>query len=387
MKQFVRGQKSSLKDFTVATELTVRINVAAKMSNMVFDISCFGLDAADKLSDDRYFIFFNQKSSPCGSLVALGGQGAGQENFQVNLDKVPSSIRKLVFTATVDGAETMSQISRGQLQILDKNAEVANFEFSGSDFKDEKAIIIGEIYLKDIWRFAAVGQGFNGGLSALLKHFGGEEIAEEPVKNITPETPKPPTTVNLSKSGDSHKVSLAKDSKELLVHVNLNWDAKSSGGFFSKAPEKPDLDLGCMYQLTTGEIGVIQPVGGNFGSKTANPFIFLDKDDRSGTASDGENMYLYKPSTLKRVMFFALIYQGANDFRSVNGRMFFKIGNGDTVTLELNNPGNNTRFCAAALITNENQQIAISKEERYFAGHQQADAFYGFGFTWKAGSK
>lgn len=387
MKQFVRGQKSSLKDITASTELTVRVSVAAKMSGMVFDISCFGVDAADKLSDDRYFIFFNQKVSPCGSLAALGGQGAGQENFQVNLDKIPSLIRKLVFTVTVDGAETMSQISQGQLRILDKNAEVAGFEFSGSDFKDEKAIIIGEIYLKDIWRFAAVGQGFNGGLSALLKHFGGEEIVEEPSPNIKPDIPKPPTTVNLNKSGDSHKVNLAKDSQELLVHVNLNWDAKSGGGFFGKGVEKPDLDLGCMYQTADGEIGVIQPLGGNFGSKTAKPFIFLDKDDRSGAASDGENMYLYKPSTLKRVMFFALIYQGANDFRSVSGRMFFKIGNGDLVTLELNNPSSNTRLCAAALITNQNQQIAISKEERYFAGHQQADAFYGFGFTWKAGSK
>lgn len=387
MKQFVRGQKSSLKDINAPSELTIRISVAAKMAGMIFDISCFGLDAANQLSDDRYFIFFNQKVSPCGSLAALGGQGAGQENFQINLDKLPSSIRKLVFTATVDGAETMSQISRGQLQIVDRNTEVAVFEFSGSDFKDERAIIIGEIYLKDIWRFAAVGQGFNGGLSALLKHFGGEETVEESTQNSNAETSKRATTVKLEKSGDSHKVNLAKNSQELLVHVNLNWDAKSGGGFFSKLTGKPDLDLGCMYQLANGEIGVIQPLGGNFGSKTTKPFILLDKDDRSGAASDGENMYLYQPSTLKRVMFFALLYQGATDFRSVSGRMFFKIGNGDLVTLDLNNPSSNTRLCAAAMITNENRQIAISKEERYFAGHQQADAFYGFGFNWKAVSK
>lgn len=376
-----------MKDITSSDNLTVRVSVATNTPGMEFDLSCFGLDTDNKLSDDRYFIFFNQKTSPCGSLIALGGQGTGQENFQVNLDKLPNSIRKLVFTVTVDGAETMSQISRGQLQILDNNAEVANFEFSGNDFKDEKAIVIGEIYFKDVWRFAAVGQGFNGGLSALLKHFGGEEIEEKPAQTGKPEISKTPTTINLEKSGDSHKVNLSKDSQDLSVHVNLNWDAKSSGGFFGKSAGKPDLDLGCMYQLADGNIGVIQPLGGNFGSKTALPFIYLDKDDRSGTAADGENMYLYKPATLKRVMFFAFIYEGATDFRSVSGRMFFKIGNGDTVTLELNNPGSNTRLCAAAMITNENGQISISKEERYFPGHKQADDFYGFGFNWQAGSK
>jgi tellurite resistance protein TerA len=239
--------------------------------------------------------------------------------------------------------------------------------------------------LKDVWRFAAVGQGFNGGLSALLKHFGGEDIKEQDPQPAS-YTPKPPVTVKLNKTGDTHKVNLAKGSQELIVHVNLNWNARSSG-FFSQALGKPDLDLGCMYQTLDGEIGVIQPLGGNFGSKTASPYIFLDKDDRSGSAADGENMYLYKPSTLRRVMFFALIYQGATDFRSVSGRMFFKIGNGDTVTLELNNPSSNTRLCAAALITNDNRQISISKEEKYFPGHQQADKFYGFGFIWTAGSK
>jgi hypothetical protein len=47
---------------------------------------------------------------------------------------------------------------------------------SGADFASEKAVIPGELDRKDgHWRFGAVGQGFDGGLSALLKHFGGVE--------------------------------------------------------------------------------------------------------------------------------------------------------------------------------------------------------------------
>ncbi len=56
---------------------------------------------------------------------------------------------------------------------------MARFPFSGSDFGEERTIIAGEIYREGGWRFAAVGRGFDGGLGALLEHFGGEE-AEEP---------------------------------------------------------------------------------------------------------------------------------------------------------------------------------------------------------------
>jgi tellurite resistance protein TerA len=200
--------------------------------------------------------------------------------------------------------------------------------------------------------------------------------------------------ITLKKSGDSHKIDLSKagKSKQLMVHVNLNWNQQSNQntGFFSKllgANSSPDLDLGCMYETVDGAKGVIQPLGGNFGAKNSPPYIFLDKDDRTGAASDGENMFIYRPDTIKRVMFFALIYQGAPDFRSVGGRMFFKISNGEEIYLELNNPDVNKPFCAAAMVSNLGDQVAILKEEKYFSGHQEADKNYHFGFNWVAGSK
>ncbi len=200
--------------------------------------------------------------------------------------------------------------------------------------------------------------------------------------------------ITLQKSGDSHKIDLSKtgSSKQLTVHVNLNWNQQSNQnpGFFTKllgGNSAPDLDLGCMYETVDGVKGVIQPLGGKFGSKNSSPYIFLDKDDRTGTATDGENMTIYKPQTIKRVMFFALIYQGASDFSSVGGQMFFKISNGEEVYLELNNPDSNRTFCAAAMVNNLGSQITILKEERYFSGHQEADKFYRFGFNWVAGSK
>jgi tellurite resistance protein TerA len=31
--------------------------------------------------------------------------------------------------------------------------------------------------------------------------------------------------------------------------------------------------------------------------------------------------------------------------------------------------------------------VVITKEERYFGGHEEADRAFGFGFRWRAGSK
>lgn len=128
-------------------------------------------------------------------------------------------------------------------------------------------------------------------------------------------------------------------------------------------------------------------MGGNFGAKNKAPYIFLDKDDRTGAAQDGENMTIDRPEIIKRVMFFALIYQGAKDFQSVDGRITFEIGNGEQVYIKLNNPDRNCSFCAAAMISNIGSQVKIIKEERYFQGHQFADKYYKFGFQWRAGSK
>ena len=151
--------------------------------------------------------------------------------------------------------------------------------------------------------------------------------------------------------------------------------------------DAPDLDLGCMYETVNGDKGVIQPLGGNFGGKNTAPYIFLDKDDRTGAAQDGENMTIYRPEIIKRVMFFALIYQGAKDFQSVDGRMTFQISNGERVNIKLNNPDRNRPFCAAAMISNLGSEVKIIKEEKYFQGHKPADDYYRFGFQWIAGSK
>ncbi|GIJ60560.1 hypothetical protein Vau01_080760 [Virgisporangium aurantiacum] len=181
-KQFTKGQKSQLSALTAGTDLYVGIQLNAPGTS--WDISCFGLDVNNKLSDDRYMIFYNQPKSPDGSIERLGEQSGDNDSFRVNLGAVPKSIGRLSFCAAIDGNGNAGQIQSGYLRIVAGGAEVARFAFAGSDFKTERGLIIADLYLKDVWRFGAVGQGFDGGLADLIRDFGGQVEEEE-------EAPKP----------------------------------------------------------------------------------------------------------------------------------------------------------------------------------------------------
>ncbi|MDH6540688.1 TerD family protein [Streptomyces sp. SPB4] len=176
-REFQRGHKAKISDLTAGTDLYVGVQIAGP--GLTFDISCFGLDADEQLSDDRYFVFYNQPKSPEESIQQLGPQAGDTESFRVTLDRVPTAVRKLSFSATLDGDGQMSQIGPGYIRIVAGGEEVVRYSFTGSEFSTERALMIGDLYFKDAWRFAAVGQGFDGGLAALLKHFGGEVAEEE----------------------------------------------------------------------------------------------------------------------------------------------------------------------------------------------------------------
>lgn len=176
-REFQRGHRARISDLTAGTELYV--GVQAGGPGVAFDISCFGLDADERLSDDRYFVFYNQPASPEGAIRQLGPQAGDTESFQVSLDRIPAHIHRLAFTATVDGEGLMSQTGPGCIRLVAGGVEIARYSFTGGEFSTERAVMLADVYRKDGWRFAAVGQGFDGGLEALLTNFGGEVVDEQ----------------------------------------------------------------------------------------------------------------------------------------------------------------------------------------------------------------
>ena len=78
------------------------------------DASVFTVGESGKVLNDASFIFFNNKTSACGSVEHQGDNltGAGEgddEQVKVTFDKVPADVKKLVFSVTIYDAEARKQ--------------------------------------------------------------------------------------------------------------------------------------------------------------------------------------------------------------------------------------------------------------------------------------
>jgi stress response protein SCP2 len=140
---------------------------------LALDLASFALDANGKLVGEPYMTFFNQPVTPCGG-VRVGSGVAGAPGFTFELARLPATVERVVITASIDGSGVMSQLQSGYLRLLAGNDELVRFAFTGADFAAERALMVGEIYRRNgEWRFMATGQGFDGGLDVLVRHFGG----------------------------------------------------------------------------------------------------------------------------------------------------------------------------------------------------------------------
>ena len=106
-----KGQKMKLNDLTTDGRLTVTVNT--HMKNGEADVTCFGVDGAGKLSDDRYFVFYNQLQSPEGAIKMQ--TAAETTTFTIDLNRLPAGIQKLVLTMAVDNG-AMNQLNNGDLR-------------------------------------------------------------------------------------------------------------------------------------------------------------------------------------------------------------------------------------------------------------------------------
>jgi tellurite resistance protein TerA len=371
-----------------------QIGVSITGLSVAVDFACFGLDAQQKLSDDRYMTFFNQPQTPCGA-VALAAPAGDAAGFACQLAQLPTTVDRLVFTAAVDGSGTMRQMQAGYLRLLTGSGqEVARFAFNGNDFADEKALMVGELYRKDgTWRFNAIGQGFNGGLAALVKHFGAE-VAEEvqPPKPVEPKVSL--SKITLEKRGD--KISLDKPKTASgygRIVCNLNWSAQQTqkkGFFGGKSADKAiDLDLGCLYELSDGTKHVVQALGNCFGSYEDVPYIHLAGDDRSGAVAEGEFLYINGKyfDRIRRICIFAFIYEGAVSWTQADAVVTLTVPDHPVIEVRLDSQGKDSNMCAIAMLENSHGALKLTKLNEYFGGHEKLDKHYQWGMKWRSGSK
>ncbi|MBQ7528962.1 VWA domain-containing protein [bacterium] len=216
-----RGFRSKLDKF-FNLEQNFRVNFSIQ-GRAVYDFTCFGVDSCGQLSDDRYMVFYNQLRSPNSEITLQLFQNAA--TFTINLNRLPSSIDKLIFAVSIDGSGVMSEISSFNIS-LEQNQSVTS-RLGRELFSNEKAIIILELYRKDGWRINLVGQGFNGGLSELLRHYGGVEDkgqsqhASQNMSSSRPQSqvvqPAQPTRLSLEKRLEKEAPALLSLAKPIRI--------------------------------------------------------------------------------------------------------------------------------------------------------------------------
>ena len=227
----------------------------------------------------------------------------------------------------------------------------------------------------------------------------GIDYTKRPATPAAPSGPSGAAPVSLSKvtlTKSAPKVSLTKQGSSTgILRVNLNWNARPAGGggLFKRSAPSLDLDLGCLYEFTDGTKGVVQALGNAFAASprgVSEPVIRLDGDDRSGTKSDGENLFinLSYAHQIKRVLVFALIYEGAANWAAADGVVTLYPASGPQVEVRLDETRDGARICGIALLESRNGELSVRREVNYIEGSQSAlDRAYGWGMNWAPGRK
>ena len=190
-----KGQRINLDK--VAPALTkVRVvlswTVNARDSGGQFDVDVvafvckYNPQGEPKLIGNAWFIFYNQLTSPDGSIVHMGDNLVGSEvidgdceTIVVDLAKINSAVEEISFIVNIHEAQArrqnFGQIKKASIKLVDDNtgAVVAQYILS-EDFSTEQSVQFGSLYKNENgWNFMSVGTGYNNGLDRFVIEYGG----------------------------------------------------------------------------------------------------------------------------------------------------------------------------------------------------------------------
>ena len=376
-------------------EILIKTAVPAHVD---LDIAAYLLQqSTQKVRGDQDMIFYGQTSAPNQSVVL--SESASKSPYltklRINTAAIDPQIQKIAICATLSEPHTVSILPAVQLELCSAGQVLAAAAVD-TQHKSEKALILGEVYKhNDKWKFRFVNQGFNGGLKPLSENFG-VEVAIESSDPAPAPAPAPASSINLSKiklDKNNSSINLSKKGAGFgKISVNLNWNRgqPQSQSFFKKLSRSNsvDLDLGAMIQFKNGRIALVQALGKQFGHYDQPPFMHLDGDDRTGSASNGENLYINgdRWEHIERVVVYAYIYEGAAQWAATDGVVTIRIPNQPEIEVRLTD-GNHLTTCAIVELKNAADSIQANREVRYFKDQQYLDEHYSFGFRWSQGSK
>jgi uncharacterized protein YjbI with pentapeptide repeats/stress response protein SCP2 len=191
--ELTKGERFNLSketpDFSkIAIALGWQVSQTAQ--NCDIDASVFMLAADGRIPDEKYFVFYNNLTSPDGAVRHSGDSATGQidgddETVYVDLSKINSAIQEIVFVVTIhEGHEknqSFSQVTNAFIRLYNREtlSELVRYNLN-QIFSQETALEFGRLYKKNgEWRFQAVGQGYNAGLQSFVDKYYVENAVEK----------------------------------------------------------------------------------------------------------------------------------------------------------------------------------------------------------------
>ncbi|EFL01689.1 MULTISPECIES: TerD family protein [unclassified Streptomyces] len=180
------GNVSLSKEAPGLTSITVGLGWDVRTttgSDYDLDASALLCSAAGKVVSDAHFVFYNNLTSPDGSVRHTGdnltGEGEGDdESIEIDLAQVPADVDKIVFPVSIHEAESrgqsFGQVRNAFIRVVNREGgtELARYDLS-EDASTETAMVFGEVYRHGTeWKFRAVGQGYASGLAGIASDFG-----------------------------------------------------------------------------------------------------------------------------------------------------------------------------------------------------------------------
>lgn len=170
--------------------------VSQTAQNYDIDASVFMLGADGRIPDERYFVFYNNLTSPDGAVRHSGDNTTGQiegddETVYVDLNRIDAAVEEIVFVVTVHEGQAknqnFSQVRNAFIRLynLETGSELVRYNLK-EVFAQETALEFGRLYKKNgEWRFQAVGQGYNAGLQSFVDKYHVENAVKS-TENVAP---------------------------------------------------------------------------------------------------------------------------------------------------------------------------------------------------------
>ncbi|MFB7756430.1 TerD family protein [Streptomyces sp. NPDC056121] len=136
------------------------------------DVVAFVLDEDEQVTFDEDFVFYGAPENP-GGTVHLLTNGPAEQTITVDVASLPPSSRRVVIAAAIDGSQSFGDIGAVQVAAAPGSSAAPLMRATLDAATSERTLILAELYRRGpLWRFRAVGQGYDHGLDALARGYG-----------------------------------------------------------------------------------------------------------------------------------------------------------------------------------------------------------------------